>query len=353
MATFTLAQVLAKQTIPGELYTTIPDKPNWVQCYACGHRCRIPEGKPGVCKVRFNENGLLRVPHGYVSGLQVDPIEKKPFFHVLPGKMALSFGMLGCDFHCSYCQNWHTSQVLRDPSALAYKRDITAAEIVEIAVQNDAPMITSTYNEPLITSEWAKEIFQLAKTKGLKCSYVSNGNATEEVLDYLHPYIDAYKVDLKTFQDRQYRKLGGKLETITTTIDMLIKKGFWVEVVTLIVPGFNDSIEELTDIAQFLANVSVDIPWHVTAFRKNYKMTDPDNTPPPTLLKAVEIGKVAGLKFVYAGNLPGALGNNENTYCPTCQTLLIKRVGFRIIQNQMNEDGLCPNCGINVAGIWG
>jgi len=348
----TLFQRLAQQTVVGELWAPIPDQPDWVRCVACGHCCKIPPHRPGICKVRFNAGGVLKVPHGYVAGLQVDPVEKKPFFHVLPGSKALSFGMLGCDLHCSYCQNWLTSQTLRDENASGYYRQISAEAIVDIALQHNAPILTSTYNEPLITSEWAVEIFKRAQPHGLKCTYVSNGNATEEVLDYIRPYVVAYKVDLKTFQDRQYRKLGGTLDAVLTTIQQLVEKQFWVEIVTLIVPNFNDSPEELRDIAQFLADLSPDIPWHVTAFHPDYKMTGPTRTPRETLLRAVATGEEAGLHFVYAGNLPGQVNHRENTYCPQCQTLLIERQGFYILQNRLGTDGNCPHCGTPIPGIW-
>jgi pyruvate formate lyase activating enzyme len=272
MAT-TLKDVLTRLTVEGELYERLPDQR--VRCYACGHSCLIPEGRDGVCKVRFNRGGTLFVPSGYVAtSLQVDPIEKKPFFHVMPGARTLSFGMLGCDYHCSYCQNWITSQAIRDPGAVAAPARVSAEEIVRAALAHQAPIITSTYNEPLITSEWAVSVFKLAKARGLKTAYVSNGNATPEVLDYLRPWLDLYKVDLKGFDDKSYRKLGGKLETVLNTIRLLVEKGFWVEVVTLLVPGFNDSDGELRGLARFLAGVSRDIPWHVTAFHPDYKMTD-------------------------------------------------------------------------------
>ena len=196
--------LLNHYTKKGELYTTNSD--NRLLCFACGHRCIIGEGKLGICKVRFNDHGILKVPYGYVGALQLDPIEKKPFFHALPGALALSFGMLGCDFHCGYCQNWITSQAIRDPNAIEYPKLISPQAIVDKAIQLGAKVITSTYNEPLITSEWAKEIFIMARQRGLKTSYVSNGNATTEVLDYMQDCLDFYKIDLKSFQDKHYRQ---------------------------------------------------------------------------------------------------------------------------------------------------
>jgi pyruvate formate lyase activating enzyme len=344
-----LGERLARLTRPGELVESLPE--GRVRCFACGHRCIVPPGREGICRVRFNDGGTLRVPYGYVAALQLDPVEKKPFFHALPGAKALSFGMLGCDYHCGYCQNWLTSQALRDPSAGSLPRLVEPADIVRAAQAAGARILTSTYNEPLITSEWAVAVFREAKAAGLVCSYVSNGNGTPEVLDYLRPWVSLYKVDLKGFRDRSYRDLGGTLERVLWTIRALHEQGFWLEVVTLVVPGFNDSDEELHDIARFLAGVSPDIPWHVTAFHQDYRMTGPANTTAAALLRAAEIGAREGLHFVYAGNLPGSVRSFENTYCPGCGSRLVERVGFRVGENKI-RDGRCPDCGAAVPGVW-
>src|ERR687892_2028412 len=245
-----------------------------LRCHACGHQCPIPDGAYGVCKVRFNEGGRLHVPWGYVGGVQCDPVEKKPFFHAYPGALAYSFGMLGCDLHCSYCQNWVTSQALRDPLAVAAPRDTTPASLVQDALRQGAKVIVSTYNEPLITAEWAVAIFKEAREQGLVTGFVSNGNGTPQVLEYLRRHIDLYKVDLKGFDDRHYRELGGRLQPSLDTIEWLHGAGVWVEIVTLLVPGFNDSERELRGLTEFLAGVSPDIPWHVTAFHQDYRMPD-------------------------------------------------------------------------------
>jgi pyruvate formate lyase activating enzyme len=345
-----LAELLARHTREGELYERLDN--GRVRCFACGHRCVIPPGRDGICRVRFNEAGTLRVPFGYVAGLQLDPVEKKPFFHALPGSRALSFGMLGCDYHCGYCQNWITSQALRDKSATAPSHAVSPAEIVTAAKRAGARIVTSTYNEPLITSEWAVEVFRHAKAEGLVCSYVSNGNGTEEVLEYIKPWVSLYKVDLKGFRDRPYRDLGGTLERVTWTIRALHQKGFWLEVVTLVVPGFNDSVEELRDIARFLVSVSPDIPWHVTAFHPDYRMEDRPATSVRALLRAAETGAGEGLRFVYAGNLPGAVRSWENTYCPGCRALLVERIGYRVLQNRIDAGGRCPECRVSVPGRW-
>lgn len=345
----TLGRILAERTAVGELYEKLDN--GAVRCFACGHRCMIPEGLKGICKVRFNEGGVLRVPRGYTAALQVDPIEKKPFFHAYPGALAMSFGMMGCDYHCGYCQNWVTSQALRDPVAVAPITELEPAELVRIAKKHGAKVVTSTYNEPLITSEWAVEIFREAKKEGLVCSYVSNGNGTPEVLDYLAPYVSMYKVDLKGFSQKHYRDLGGQLEPVLETIKGLRKRGIWVEVVTLVVPGFNDSDGELTEMAEFLAGVDLNIPWHVTAFHEDYRMTGNGNTTASTLLRAHQIGRRAGLRFVYPGNIPGAVGDLESTHCPQCDAVVIGRRGFRVTSYRL-VDGKCAGCATPIPGLW-
>jgi pyruvate formate lyase activating enzyme len=251
------------------------------------------------------------------------------------------------------CQNALTSQALRDPVMGVAPQVISAPEIVDTALRHRARILTSTYNEPLITSEWAVEVFKEGKARGLTCSYVSNGNATAEVLDYLRPWVDLYKVDLKGFNDQRYRKLGGVLNTVVDTIRLLHAKGFWLEVVTLVIPGFNDSDEELRDIARFLVSVSPDIPWHITAFHQDYKMTDRPDTPARSVLRAAEIGLAEGLRYVYAGNLPGRVGRFENTYCPGCEALLIERAGYRILVDHLTPTrGRCHKCSTRIPGVW-
>ena len=345
-----LREVLNQHVREGDLYE--PLERNRLRCFACGHCCPIPDGQAGVCKVRFNQGGKLYVPWGYVGGVQCDPIEKKPFFHAYPGALAYSFGMLGCDLHCSYCQNWVTSQALRDPRAVSPPLEASPELLVRDAMRQGAKVLVSTYNEPLITAEWAMAIFKEARAAGLKTAFVSNGNGTPQVLDYIRPYIDFYKVDLKSFDDRHYHQLGGRIGPILDTIRRLHSMGVWLEIVTLLIPGFNDSDEELRRLAEFLASVSPDIPWHVTAFHKDYKMSDPENTKPEDLMRAAEIGRNAGLHFVYAGNLPGMVGNLENTYCRNCGKRLIERYGYFIEDYQLSPEGCCPKCGVAVPGRW-
>lgn len=346
-----LASALAVRTTTAAPELTLRESDGRLRCVACGHRCLLSEGREGTCRVRYVRDNDLRVPRGYAAALQVDPIEKKPFYHAHPGTAAMSFGMMGCDLHCSYCQNWVTSQALRDPDALAPVRDVEASDLVKLALDNRASAVVSTYNEPLITSEWAVEVFQAARVAGLDTAYVSNGNGTPEVLDYLRPHVNLFKVDLKGFDDRRYRQLGGTLKRCVETIEGLAERGYWVEVVTLIVPGFNDGDEELRNIARFLASVSPDIPWHVTAFHEDYKMIGCGNTQAESLLRAAEYGREAGIHFVYAGNIPGSVNDFENTRCPDCHGLIIERFGFRVLNVRL-EDGCCPDCRREIPGVW-
>jgi pyruvate formate lyase activating enzyme len=345
----TLTAALPAQARPAELSVRMSN--DRVRCLACGHRCVVYPGLPGICKVRFNRAGVLYAPWGHVAGTAVDPIEKKPFFHVLPGSSAFSFGMLGCNFHCSYCQNWITSQSARDPAASTRTASADPEMLAAAARESGARAIVSTYNEPLITAEWSIDVFRAARKAGLLTGFVSNGYASGESLAALLPWLDLFKVDLKTFRDREYRKLGGKLAVVTDSIRTIHALGFWLEVVTLIVPGINDSAEELRDIAAFLASVSPSIPWHVTAFHPDYKMLGRPPTTADSLLRAVEIGRAAGLEFVYAGNLPGRVGSAEDTLCPGCGLVLVERSGYRIKANRI-ASGACPRCTRMIPGVW-
>jgi len=345
-----LKEVLDARTRTGSLVERIDERR--IRCVACGHRCPLPDGAVGVCKVRGNRGGELYVPWGYVGGVQCDPIEKKPFFHVAPGSLAFSFGMLGCDLHCGYCQNWVTSQALRDPSAVAPPSETTAEALVDHAVSLGARAVVSTYNEPLITAEWAVEVFERARAAGMLTGFVSNGNGTPEVLAFLRPWIDMYKVDLKSFDDRRYRELGGRLAPILETIRALHQMGVWVEIVTLLVPGFNDGEGELRQLTEFIAGVSNEIPWHVTAFHSDYRMADTPDTNAVTLRHAAAVGREAGLKFVYAGNRPGEVGGLEDTRCPSCDDVVVRRTGFLVREYALTPEGCCRSCGTAIPGRW-
>lgn len=346
----TFEEIIDENVKEGELYEKLKEKK--VKCLACSHYCVIFEGKRGICKVRFNRDGKLYVPYGYVAGLGNDPVEKKPLYHFLPGTNTMTFGMFGCNFHCPFCQNWLSSQVLKDKSAGHDFYLISSDEIVNLAIKYKSSSISSSYNEPAITIEWAKEIFKKAKGKGLKTACISNGYFSKEAIDYILPYLDAYKVDLKSFNDKNYRILGAKLHNVLNSIKYAKEKGLWIEIVTLLVPQFNDSEEEIRNIANFIKSLSPEIPWHITRFHPDYKMLDRNFTPYDSLLNAALIGKEEGLLYIYIGNIYGGfLSKWENTYCPSCGKEVIKRSGFKVYDIRI-KDGSCEFCSFKIKGIW-
>ena len=335
----TVAEQLSEQVREGELYEKLDSQPRTLLCL------RPLLSHPGGLRGRLQ--GALQPraasstrPTAMSARCTSDPIEKKPFFHALPGTRALSFGMLGCDLHCAILPELgHLPGLARFPLFARISRASRRARSWKPHVAAGARSVVSTYNEPLITSEWAVAIFREARAAGLVTGFVSNGNATPQVLEYLRPWVDLYKVDLKSFDDRHYHELGGRLRPILDSIRRIHQMGFWLEIVTLVVPGFNDSVAELTAIADFWPDISPDIPWHVTAFHEDYKMFGQGNTGAAALQRAAEIGRAAGLRYVYAGNLPGQLGKLEDTHCPECGAAVVERRGFRVLRNRLTEDG--------------
>lgn len=325
---------------------------NRVRCNACGHRCVIKDGGRGYCQVRFNRGGNLFAPHGYVSGIQNDPTEKKPFYHVYPGSHTLTFGMLGCNMRCSYCQNWDISQAIRDSEAGRSVLPISSDEIITLARRHHSTCIASSYNEPLITSEWSVEIFEKAVKDGLATLYVSNGYATPEVLSFIRPVTHGFKVDLKTMNKAHYRELGAERDRVLESIALAYELGFWVELVTLLIPGYNDSTEEIGEMIRFIKGISPDIPWHVIGFQPMYRMLDKASTGADLLIRVAEHAYAEGLHYVYAGNRAGQVGNYENTYCPNCHATLIERYAYFISRYGITGEGTCPHCGHAIAGIW-
>lgn len=319
-----------------------------VRCLACAHRCLTAPGGSGRCGVRFNDEGSLKAPWGYVSSAAADPIEKKPFFHALPGARALSFGMFGCNFHCDFCQNWQIADV-KAAGGLA-PLPASPGELVSEALASGAAVLASTYNEPLITAEWAAAVFAVAKEKKLRTAFVSNGYATPEAAAFLRPVLDLWKVDLKCFNAANYRKVcGAELSKVLEGLRLIAASGFWTEVVTLVIPGFNDSDAELGAMAAFVAGLSKDIPWHLTAFHPDHLMTATPPTPQETLYRARDIAQSAGLRYVYCGNVRGSAG--QDTLCPSCGLAVIKREGFAVRSNLLGENGACP-CGHKLPGVW-
>lgn len=320
-----------------------------VRCALCRFRCLISDGARGVCAVRENRGGILySLVYGKICGEHIDPIEKKPLFHVMPGSRSYSIATAGCNFQCRHCQNYTISQV--DRTAAVYGLERTPQEIVRSAVENNCSSISYTYTEPTIFFEFAYDTARLAAEAGVKNIFVTNGYISREALVTIAPFLNAANIDLKGFSESFYREVvHAKLSEVLDSIIEYRKLGIWLELTTLIIPGLNDSDAGLRGIADFIvANLGIDTPWHVTGFFPTYKMTDRPPTPAETLRKAREIGFAAGLRYVYVGNVHGDGG--ENTSCPSCATLLIKRHGFRVSASRIHN-GTCPECGCVIAGI--
>jgi pyruvate formate lyase activating enzyme len=322
-----------------------------VACALCSHRCVIAPSKAGICAVRENREGkLVTLVYGEVIAAHVDPIEKKPLYHFYPGSKALSIATAGCNFRCAFCQNWEISQASRRTDGGIGGQTLSPQEIVREALAQDCRSISYTYTEPTIFFEYAYDTARLAKEAGLANNFVTNGYMTEEALTTIRPYLDAANVDLKAFQDETYKKVcGARLEPVLDSIRRMRKLGIWVEVTTLVVPGLNDGAEELTGIARFIAGVDPDIPWHISRFHPDFEYTDTPPTPAKTLRLAAEIGKREGLSYIYIGNMPG---ESEDTHCPTCGRVLIRRQGFFVAENRMTGT-TCPFCASPIAGVFG
>jgi pyruvate formate lyase activating enzyme len=322
-----------------------------VRCLLCGHQCVIATGQYGACRVRRNEaNALRTLNYGALVALNVDPIEKKPLFHFLPGTKSLSIAAPGCNFQCEFCQNWQISQAPRLEGEIRGEA-VSPEQIVSAAAAYDCPSISYTYTEPTVFFELAYDTAELAHRKGVRNCFVSNGFLTPLAVEKIAPHLDAINVDLKAFSDDTYRRImRARLEPVLTCLKALVKAGVWVEVTTLVVPGMNDSREELRSIAGFIAgDLGACVPWHVTRFHADYHMTETKSTPLETLELACELGQAAGLKYVYCGNVAG--GADECTYCPSCRAKIIDRAGFNVRQNTM-EEGKCPACGTAIEGVW-
>jgi pyruvate formate lyase activating enzyme len=317
-------------------------KENKVQCLNCAHYCLIEEGKRGICRTRENQKGkLFALNYRKAVALNVDPIEKKPFFHFLPGTYSLSLASWGCNFKCLNCQNWTISQNEMEGE------EISPEQILEIALKNNLPSISYTYTEPAIFSEYALEIMKLARKKKIKNAWVSNGYWSEELFKTISPFLDAANIDLKAFsQDFYLKNCSAKLEPVKETLKRLKKKNIWTEITTLLIPGLNDSEQELKAIARFIKELGPEIPWHITKFSPeiSWKLKDVKETPRESLKRAHIIGKDAGLRYVYTGNISGM--DSESTFCPKCNTLAVKRLGYEI--SRYDSRGRCPKCKENL-----
>lgn len=321
-----------------------------IRCYLCSHRCLISSGRVGVCGVRKNVDGVLySLVYGKTIAENVDPIEKKPLFHFHPGSRSFSIATVGCNFRCLHCQNFSISQVTKGEGEIVGK-SLSPEQIVKMAKNYQCKSIAYTYTEPTIFLEYALDTARLAHEQGIKNVFVTNGYITPEALQSAYTAIDGANIDLKSFDEKQHQKLcGAKLQPILESIQLYHELGVWVEVTTLVIPHHNDSEKELTKIAQFIVAIDPCIPWHVTQFYPTYKLTNEPRTPIETLQRTRDIGKKAGLRYVYTGNIPGDEG--ENTYCYRCGKLLIQRVGYLIQANHITDDSLCPSCGVRIDGV--
>jgi pyruvate formate lyase activating enzyme len=323
---------------------------NKVQCRLCNHTCLIKEGGKGICGVRENHSGtLMSLVYDKVIASNCDPIEKKPLFHFLPGSLSYSVATVGCNFKCLFCQNADISQMPADHKQVI-GQDLTPEQIISEALVSRATTISYTYTEPTVFYELAVDTSRLAISKSLRNVFVTNGYMTRECLEDISPDLHAANVDLKAFSDRFYKEqCGAKLNPVLKTLENMKELGIWLEVTTLLIPGLNDSTEDIKGISQFLARLDPNIPWHISRFHPTYRRTDISSTPPESIRKARDLGYEAGLRYVYTGNLPGDEG--EKTFCHSCGTLLVDRFGFHVSENNIKKDR-CSKCDTEIPGIW-
>ena len=335
-----------------EAYLYEPLEDNKVKCNLCSHRCVIKDGRRGICSVRENQAGkLLTLVYGKVIARHVDPIEKKPLFHFLPGTLSYSIATVGCNFRCKFCQNADIAQMPSDHKGMIMGDAVTPEEVVNAAERAGCRSISYTYTEPTVFFELAYETAKIAHEQGIRNVFVTNGYMTTEALEMINPYLDAANVDLKAFTERYYKDLcGARLKHVQQTLKRMQERRIFVEITTLIVPGLNDDSSELRQLAAFIADeLGTDTPWHISRFHPTYKLTDRPPTTVKTLTNAREIGLRAGLKYVYTGNVPGNTG--ENTFCPGCGEMIIERWGFQVGKMRIQE-GKCSQCGFGIEGVW-
>ncbi len=329
------------------LYEKLDDRR--VHCFLCAHNCKIADSKLGVCAVRQNIEGTLYT-HVYARTIaaNIDPIEKKPLYHFLPGSTSFSIATVGCNFRCGFCQNWQISQAPREEGSVPAGRELPPEQVVKQAKEHGCLSISYTYTEPTIFFEFAYDCSMLATEAGLRNVFVTNGFMTRQALDAIQPYLDAANVDLKSFNEEYYKRVcKARLQPVLDSITYMKQIGIWVEVTTLVVPGENDSDEELTQIARFIAGLDRDIPWHISRFRPDYEFGDRDATPIETLRRAREIGRSEGLHHVYLGNVT----EGSDTSCPECSETVVKRA-YMGVENSRTRDGACPSCGVRISGVW-
>ena len=327
---------------------------NKILCQACSQVCKLNEGEYGICGVRRVEGGELRLlVYGLAAAVNIDPIEKKPLYHFLPNSSVFSVGTVGCNFACSFCQNYDISQSPKDSQHNISGKQLLPQDIVQLALDNGCKSIAYTYNEPVIFFEYTYDTAKLAQEHGLKNLYVTSGYETHKAIDLIEPYIDAMNIDIKSFSDKFYQDTcGAKLKPVLETVRYAHKKGIWIEITTLIISGKNDSDDEIRSIAKFIAELDNSIPWHLSAFHPTYKMKDRPRTPLSTLLRAYDIAKEEGLKYIYIGNVSHE--DYQSTYCPNCHRRVINRDGSRRehIDNKLDANGTCPYCSTLLDGVW-
>lgn len=343
----TLGAELYALTAPGELAEALGD--GSVRCFACAHHCVIADGSRGACAVRVNRGGELRVPFGYVARRYVRAVETNTIFHVAPGAQALTFGMYGCDLRCPYCQNHRVSQALRDGPTNEHPTPLTREELVDAALAAGCRVLCAAYNEPMLSVEWMRSVFELAQARGLVTAVVSDGHSTPEALRYLRPHADVFRVDLKAHDEASYKKLGGRLKPVLDTIELARKLGYWVEVVTLVVPGLNHDAAAVTSLGDWLREIDPAIPWHINGFVPRYRLGRHPLPDPVLLMMAAGSAYVRGSRFVYVGNVP-ACGALAHTRCAECHEIVIRRDDYHVVENRL-ESGGCPRCSAKLPGI--
>ena len=325
-----------------------------IACEACNQHCKLHEGEYGICGIRKVENGELKLlTYGLAAAVNVDPVEKKPMFHFLPGSKAFSFGTVGCNFSCKFCQNFDISQYPKEHNHEVFGRPLSPQTAVDLALQQGCQSIAYTYNEPVVFFEYTYDTAKIAHEAGLKNIYVTSGYETHKAIDTIAPFLDGMNIDIKSYSQSFYKDIcGASLKPVLDTIEYARKKGIWVETTTLLIPGHNDSDEEIRAIAKFQADLDPSMPWHISGFYPMYKMKDVPPTPPQTLRRAYEIGKEMGLKYVYVGNIDDE--SRESTYCPNCHHLVIGRHGHigQYVTNHLINANECPSCGTKIEGVW-
>ena len=349
MSATPLATRLGTMTVPATLVATRAD--GRIACAACAHRCALRDGDVGACGVRSRRGVEIRAPFGYVAAKHVRAVETNTVYHVRPGAQALILGMYGCDLRCPYCQNWRISQALREETPAPEPKSTTPAALVEEAVAHDCAVVCGAYNEPLIAAEWLHAVFAEARRHALVTGVVSDGNTTHETLAYLRPVMDFYRVDLKAFTEHQYATLGGRLGTVLDAIGAARALGYWVEVVTLVVPGFNDDLGGLRALAADLAAIDRDVPWHLNAFYPRYRWKDRPRQSGGLLVSAAGAAYARGLRYVYVGNLADRVSELSHTRCPDCHSVVVERHDYRV-RTLHGPNGHCPRCGFAVPGVW-